>query len=319
MTALKVWYDVRMSHVALCTTRALVVFFVCMPLFANAEGASGQCDSQYNSCLSQKKSGCEQQWQGCMSKCNVGGGAVGSCNKDPECQLHCTESATSQGGRISCCEAGPKHQNSCPNKVDGNCEPKKTEGGEGKMPELPKPPQGGGGESQPSQEDCAQSATSTHLVQGTSSTTVDSEQKPCPPQQSSLGGYFNNIFSTDNNDGGIVGSVQSTFSSAADKLSSFLFGTESGSNSIVDNSGNQDSGGARSPVVPTGGTGLVPQVVQAQPIVLPPDANTPGVQVTGFGSTDTIPAEQSGIIRAISETLGGIRITLRNLFSSFAF
>lgn len=305
------WFFLFVSPVLLCT-----------PLFVGAEGASGQCDSEYKSCISRKQSGCEQRWQGCMSKCNVGGGAVGSCNKDPECQLHCTESATSQGGRISCCEGGPKHQNSCPNKVDGNCEPKKTDGGEGKMPELPKPPPGGGGK--PSQGVCEEGASTTpdgKPCPGKEScgagVTETPGGQPCPPQAGGLGSYFNNIFSPDK--GSMTENVQSTLSSAADKLSSFLFGTDS-STDQVSAAGAQTSANTNNPVVPIGGTQLAPQVVQATPIGSgSQNTGAPSAPVTGFGSQNTAPTEQSGLMRAIGETLSGIGITLKNLLSSWAF
>ncbi len=286
----------------------VLLVFMCIPFLVAAEGGSGQCDSQYNSCLKAKRSGCEQQWQSCMSKCNVGGGAVGSCNKDPECQLHCTESATSQGGRISCCEGGPKHQNSCPNKVDGNCEPKKTEGGEGgKPPEFPKPPQGGGGGGG------SPAATSTAECDETATTT---KNMPCVRSTSGVSGYFNNIFSTDK--GSVTENVQSTLSSAADKLSSFLFGTDSGTKE-TSGRGAETPANTNNPVVPTGGTQLTPQVVQATPIGSRTDTGAPSAAVTGFGNQNTPSTEQSGVMKAIGETLSGIGVTLRNLLSSFAF
>lgn len=293
---------VRRGEYAFLIASALLL----VPLFVAAEGSSGQCDSQYNSCLQAKRSGCEQQWQACMSKCNVGGGAVGSCNKDPECQLHCTESATSQGGRLSCCDGGPKHQNACPNKVDGNCEPKKTEGGEGgKPPELPKPPQGGGGGG-----GGAPQATSTEAC-GKDATTTPGGQ-PCPSQTGGIGGYLSGIFSTES--GSVAGNVQSTLSSAADKLSSlFGFGSDTSEETAA-----QETGAASTVTVPTGGTQLVPQVVQATPIGTNQNTGAPSAAVTGFGGSNATPSGQSGIITAIGETLTGIGVTLRNLLSSFA-
>ena len=292
-----------MTYRVRCAYLIIALGLLLMPALLFAEGASGQCDSAFNACKSRGDSGCEQQWQGCMSKCNVGGGAVGSCNKDPECQLHCTESATSQGGRLSCCEGGPKHQNSCPNKVDGNCEPKKTEGGEGKMPELPKPPQGcGGGEPKP-EEQCEKNATTTKSGQ------------PCPEKTSGVSDYLSGIFSTGSTST-VVGSVQSTLSSAADKLSSFLFGNDTKSTTKTSGGASENTG---TPTVPSGGTQLAPQVVQATPIGSSSEnAGAPSAVVTGFGQ-NTSSAEQSGIIKAIGETLSGIGVTLRNLLSSFAF
>lgn len=275
-----------------------------VPALLFAEGASGPCDSAYNACLKAKGSDCEGPWQRCMAKCNVGGGAVGSCNKDPECQLHCTESATSQGGKLSCCDGGPKHQNSCPNKVDGNCEPKKPEGGEGKMPELPKPPQGGGGSgggtpSATTTEDCDKGATSTP------------GGRPCVSQAGGVGGYLSSIFSSGNaNDA--AGSVSSTLSSAADKLSSLFFGDDKGGES----SATREQSG--SVTVPSGGAQLAPQLVRATPINSGADSTSPSAQVTGFGSGGTAAGEQSGVMKAISETISGIGVTLRNLLSSFA-
>ena len=293
-------YHVRRAFVLVVSGVILV------PALLFAEGAKGQCDSQYESCLRAGRSGCEQQWQGCMSKCNVGGGAVGSCNKDPECQLHCTESATSQGGKLSCCDGGPKHQNSCPNKVDGNCEPKKPEGGEGgKPPEFPKPPQGGGGGSgEPT-------ATTTNCGQGASTTPSG---QPCPPQAGGLSNYLSNIFSSSTSESG--GTLKSTLSSAADKLSSFLFGTEPSTTTAGVNTGMQNP---NSPTVPSGGTQLAPQVVQAAPITSGSGTASPSAQVTGFGSASAGSSGQSGIMKAIGETLSGIGVTLKNLLSSFAF
>ncbi len=277
-------------------------------MFLYAEGSGGPCDSAYNACLRAKGSNCEGQWRSCMKKCEVAGGAVGSCNKDPECQLHCTESATSQGGKLSCCEGGPQHQNSCPNKVDGNCEPKKTEGGEGgKPPELPKPPQGGGGggagtPAATSSENCIPGATTTLGGQ------------PCPNKSGGVSEYLSGIFSPNGGASGVVDSVQSSLSSAADTLSSFLFGTESDTNSSGSSSGVNENTNI---TVPSGGRQLTPQVVQATPIT-DSNAGTPSAQVTGFGSGGSNSGGQSGIMQAIGETLTGIGVTLRNLLSSFA-
>lgn len=251
-----------------------------------------------------------------MKKCEVGGGAVGSCNKDPECQLHCTESATSEGGKLSCCEGGPKHQNSCPNKIDGKCEPKKPEGEGGKPPEMPKPPQGGGGgggaPAATSTEGCATVEALTTSTAGTSTP----GSKPCPQEGGTLGSYFSNIFSTQN--GGVAGSVQNTLSNAADKLSSFLFGTEPTPSASSESAINTPGAGT-APTTPSGtSVQLTPQVIQTQP-VSSGAAGSPSAAVTGFGSTQNESSQQSGMLTAISETLTGIGVTLKNLLSSFAF
>ena len=96
---------------------------------------------------------CKPFWDKCMKKkCDTGwpkasgGGHSGkTCNKDPECQSHCTENVVSKKGVVppGCCSPlkGPEEKNSCPNKVDGQCvnsKPKAPKGGGGQPP-----PQGG--------------------------------------------------------------------------------------------------------------------------------------------------------------------------------
>lgn len=126
------------------------------------EAAGTACDSSYVSCINANKSQstCITEWKNCVyKKCNVvTAGKAGICNQDPDCKAYCTESGTSQGAIVSCCEGGPKvapgQPNTCQSKADGKCSPTKTdgtkEGGQqgggqgGQPPQMPQMPQGGG-------------------------------------------------------------------------------------------------------------------------------------------------------------------------------
>ena len=127
-----------------------------------------------------------------------------------------------------------------------------------------------------------------------------------------MSGYLSGIFSSGGT-GDVVGSVSSTLSSAADKLSSLFFGDDEAGES------SETSEEQGTVTVPTGGAQLVPEVVQTTPITPGTGNAAPSAQVTGFGSGSTASGEQSGILKAIGETLSGIGVTLKNLFSSFAF
>jgi hypothetical protein len=107
--------------------------------------AQTQCEQEFQACVRARRTGCEQNFQRCvLRKCPNN---PLSCARLPECEAHCTESATSQGGIQSCCEGGPKHVNSCPNKIDGNCRPRQTMPPGGMMPSgmmMPPMMMGGG-------------------------------------------------------------------------------------------------------------------------------------------------------------------------------
>lgn len=118
---------------------------------ASAAKGTSPCEKKYQQCIKDKKqkdkSKCERDFQNCHKKCKPSqkGGKI-TCPKDPDCQLDCTEASSSKTGLISCCQSGPKHKNSCPDKVDGKCNPKpgKMPKGMGKQPQ--KQGQGGQGD-----------------------------------------------------------------------------------------------------------------------------------------------------------------------------
>ena len=137
---------------------AAIVFAVGLTSFAASGGGSCKSDPQYKKCLQQKGGNpkkCKPFWDKCMKKkCDAGwpkklgnGSKGATCNKDPECQSHCTENATGKKGVVppGCCSPlkGPEEKNSCPNRVNGQCvnsKPKAPKGGGGQPPQ---PPQGG--------------------------------------------------------------------------------------------------------------------------------------------------------------------------------
>lgn len=94
--------------------------------------AQTQCEQEYQKCMQETKkqpptktpAQCEAEFKKCvLAKCPE---SKSQCKKTPECEAHCTESATSKGGINTCCKGGPKHVNGCPNEIDGKCSPKKT-------------------------------------------------------------------------------------------------------------------------------------------------------------------------------------------------
>lgn len=288
-------------------------------IVVEAEGGSGQCDQQYNACLQARGSNCEQSWQSCMQKCQIGGGVVGACNQDPECQLHCTESATSQGGRISCCEGGPKHQNSCPNQVDGKCNPKQTQlggdqqsggqqgqgQGEGKMPELPKPPGGGGGSGggqQPQNsadctqwtqtEGCQKSGVSDALLNGLSGQQTESTQ-------ANTGNSSDNQNPLQKLWSWVTGGSDQTSSPAPSENTN----TDSGSSAV---SQSVSSGSAQ-----ISGTSGDAQASQPSTVA----AFSGSGSVTGFAPSGSSGAS-SGLFTAASQILSGISVTLQNIWNS---
>lgn len=93
----------------------------------------GECEHAYQLCMKnprqKDKSVCESTWHQCVSKkCSEPEGGL-QCKKDLDCELSCTEAATTMGGfdRPSpCCKGGPKHNNQCRKKVDESCVVKPT-------------------------------------------------------------------------------------------------------------------------------------------------------------------------------------------------
>src|SRR3989344_3915843 len=70
---------------------------------------------------------CEKNiWMPCVTKkCVENETKTGAeqCPKDSDCESSCTESASGMGGLLTCCEGGPKMNNSCRKKIDGKCTP----------------------------------------------------------------------------------------------------------------------------------------------------------------------------------------------------
>jgi hypothetical protein len=284
----------------------------------HAQG-SGACQQQEEACMKTNNQGhtaaCHSQWVQCITnKCVGSGGAAGQCNQDPECQSSCTESATSQGGKISCCDGGPKHGNTCRDKVDGQCNPKQTELGKekgkgeeskgGEMPKLPEMPKGGGGEPKPKTDPCAA---------GASSSECKSTQTP-----SGVSGFLNNLFGNTSETETGTNSISSTLQSAASKLQAFLSG-ESTPAPTETSEVNNPTEATVTPVTPSAAQAgqIASQTGGAQQGSATAQGGTQGVgsTVTGFGSgASTETNETSGIMTAISQTLAGIRVTLRNLF-----
>src|SRR3989344_2892178 len=109
-------------------------------LAAAAASASGQCEQKYKQCMSDPKQTdkqkCESDWKKCVAKDTA---TVDTCPNDSDCEMSCTESATSQKGLLSCCKGGPKHNNSCRKEIDGKCNPAKQAPGKSGLEQLPQP------------------------------------------------------------------------------------------------------------------------------------------------------------------------------------
>jgi len=114
-------------------------------LAAAAASASGQCEQKYKQCMSDPKQTdkqkCESDWKTCVGKKCVAKdtATVDTCPNDSDCEMSCTESATSQKGLLSCCKGGPKHNNSCRKEIDGKCNPAKQAPGKSGLEQLPQP------------------------------------------------------------------------------------------------------------------------------------------------------------------------------------
>ncbi|OGG79213.1 hypothetical protein A3A39_03880 [Candidatus Kaiserbacteria bacterium RIFCSPLOWO2_01_FULL_54_13] len=155
---------------------------------AAAAAGQGECEPEYQKCLKanpKQKDKCENEFQQCVlinrecvytKEAPAGGKDNFACNKNADCQIHCTESWTSNkkgSGSLVCCKGGAKHVNPCRDEVDGKCVsgpykgvPKdqaqppldgkdkgKEGGGMPKMPEMPK-----GGEGKPPPKDSGKEA-----------------------------------------------------------------------------------------------------------------------------------------------------------------
>lgn len=283
----------------------------------HAQG-SGSCQQVEESCGKINNQGhsatCHSQWVQCMTnKCMGGAGAVGQCVQDPECQASCTESATSQGGKISCCDGGPKHGNTCRDKVDGKCNPKQTElekgkeeGKGGEMPKLPEMPKGGGGGEPKPKEPCAANASSSECK---------STQTP-----SGVSGFLSNLFgSNSNTESAGTNTVSGALQSAASKLQSFLSG-ESTPAATLENTGTTNPTEAVvTPVTPSASqAGQITSQAGSSQQGATNAGGTQGVgsTVTGFGSgvqADT--NTQTGpILAAIKSVTARIQSILSSLF-----
>jgi hypothetical protein len=285
------------------------------PVFAQG---SGSCTQQEQACVKAETpySTCHAQWVQCMTnKCMGGAGAVGQCVQDPECQASCTESATSQGGKISCCEGGPKHGNTCRDKVDGKCNPKQTELEKGKeegkggpeMPKLPEMPKGGGGEPKPKEDPCAQ---------GASSSECKATQAP-----SGVSGFLGNLFGTNSGTESTgTNSVSSALQSAASKLQSFFSGESSTAvNTDNTNTVQNPTQAVVTPVTPS--ASQAGQITSQSGGSQQGTTNTSGTTgvggtVTGFGSgAPTDVNTQSGpIVAAMKGIVTRIQGILSSLF-----
>ena len=100
---------------------------------STASSEDGSCKKAYEKCLtdyshwSERAAHCEKNvWMPCVTKkCVESEAKTGAeqCPKDSDCEMSCTESASGTGGLLSCCEGGPKLNNSCKKKIDGKCTP----------------------------------------------------------------------------------------------------------------------------------------------------------------------------------------------------
>lgn len=278
--------------------------------------SSGSCTQREQACVSggTPYSTCHSQWVQCMtSKCMGGAGAVGQCVQDPECQASCTESATSQGGKISCCDGGPKHGNTCRDKVDGKCNPKQTELEKGKeetkggeMPKLPEMPKGGGGgEPKPPEDPCKKNPTSTECK---------STQAP-----SGMSGFLSNIFGTNTTDSSTTNNSPSTLQSAITKLQSFLSGESTSDTTSSADSVNNPTQAVVTPVTPS--ASQAGQVTSQSGGSQQGATNSGGAQgvgstVTGFGAgVQADMSTQTGpILAAIKSVTSRIQSILSSLF-----
>lgn len=284
---------------------------------AHAQGG-GSCQQQEEACGRVNGQGhsaaCHSQWVQCvMKKCSIGGTGAGQCSQDPDCQNACTEESTSTGGKISCCSGTPIHNNPCKDKVDGKCNPKQTELGKekgkeegkgGEMPKLPEMPKGGGGEQKPQTDPCAQNASSSE----------------CQSTQtlSGVSGFLSNLFGTnENTESTGTNSVSSALQSAASKLQSFLSG-ESTPTTETTNTVNNPTEAVVTPVTPSASQAgqVTSQSGSSQQGSNAGGTAGIGNTVTGFagGGAQADAGASAGIMTAISQTLAGIGVTLRNLW-----
>lgn len=96
---------------------------------AAAAAKSGTCEKTYQNCISQNAANsavCDDQWKKCINaKClrTESKYQFQQCSRDPDCLTSCTQWATSKTGLVSCCFGGPQHNNTCPQKVDKQCNP----------------------------------------------------------------------------------------------------------------------------------------------------------------------------------------------------
>ncbi len=102
---------------------------------AQAAAGGGTCEPKYKKCLQlvqyrqKTPQQCESEFQKCVlqdQKCaqkNALGSDNFACNKNADCQTHCTESWKSSGksGSLICCKGGARHINTCRDEVDGKC------------------------------------------------------------------------------------------------------------------------------------------------------------------------------------------------------
>ncbi len=168
-------------------------------LAAAAASGSGQCEQKYKQCMSDpkqtNKQKCETDWKICVGKKCVAKdtATVDTCPKDPDCEMSCTESATSQKGLLSCCKGGPKHNNSCQKEIDGKCNPAKqmpSNSGLEQLPtqsgqQMPPIPQANGPEQLPQQSEEPTRNWPECQAFGTCVEQAPSEPAPQPTQNKS--------------------------------------------------------------------------------------------------------------------------------------
>ncbi|MHB1086153.1 MAG: hypothetical protein ACYCZ0_00200, partial [Minisyncoccota bacterium] len=191
-------------------------------------------------------------------------------------------------------KGGARHVNSCPDEVDGKCNPQKKElgkegeqkGGEPKMPELPKPPEskdGGGG--QPQQQPCGTDSKTL----GVAPAEGGEKRKDCPPEAKSGISNLFDIFSP-NGEGG-ASSQRDAVSSALSKISSFFGGSQNSAESATSDE-NTTSSGTSNAGGTTGVSGAVSRLSAQESTQSQPESDRGGNTqqnslTTGFTNSGT--------------------------------
>ncbi len=265
--------------------------------------ASGSCQQLEDACKSKPgatEASCHSVWLNCMNpKCNLPGTGAGQCNKDPECQAACTESATSQGGKISCCKGGPQHNNQCKDEVDGKCNPMPMGGMPPMLPMIPmKMPSMN--MPMPTPSECGQTESRT------SSTSPD-----CP--KPGVSGLLTNLFDTNTGSSTATtssgNSVLNALTSIANTFTDFFKDDTAVTNPTV---------ASVTPVVVSGTNtgGITPGGVGTPPGSAAVGSGAINPAVTGFGSTGgAADTTSSGpILNAITSIIQKIQGLLSSIF-----